>query len=85
MKELNYTIQSEHGFHARPAGMFVKECAKFPCTITVTKGEKEVDASKLIALMGLGAKQGEEIVLRCDGEQEDEAIAVLEAFLKENL
>ena len=35
--------------------------------------------------MGLGAKCGEEITVRTDGEKEDEAIAALEAFLKSNL
>lgn len=85
MKELNYTITDELGIHARPAGLFVKACAGFPCSITITKGEKTVDAKRLFGVMGLGVKQGEEITLRCDGENEEEAFAVLEAFLKENL
>lgn len=35
--------------------------------------------------MGLGVKCGEEIVLKADGEREEEAIAKLSAFLEENL
>ncbi len=35
--------------------------------------------------MGLAVKCGEEIVMTADGTDEDEAIAAIEAFLKENL
>ena len=40
---------------------------------------------RIFGVMGLGAKCGEEITVRTDGEKEDEAIAALEAFLKGNL
>jgi phosphocarrier protein len=35
--------------------------------------------------MGLGVKQGQEITVRTDGDQEDEAIESLSKFLQENL
>ena len=35
--------------------------------------------------MGLGVKTGEEITMTAEGEDEDQAIAELEAFFKENL
>jgi phosphocarrier protein len=38
-----------------------------------------------MGVMGLGVKQGMEVVIKCDGEQEDDAITALEAFMKENL
>lgn len=85
MKEFKYTITDELGIHARPAGLFVKACAGFPCDITIEKDGKEVDAKRLFSVMGMGVRQGEEITLRCNGEQEEEAMDVLEAFLKENL
>ncbi len=85
MQTITYTITDPEGFHARPAGMFVKEAKKFPCTVTVIKDGKRADARKMFGLMGLGIKGGQTIAVECDGEQEAEAAAALEAFLKANL
>lgn len=35
--------------------------------------------------MGLGVKQGEEVTIDVEGEDEEAAAAALETFLKENL
>lgn len=72
MKEFQYTITDREGIHARPAGIFVKEAAAFPCKVTIAKGDKEVDAKRIFGVMGLGVKCGEEITIRTDGEQEEE-------------
>ncbi|MCR5452999.1 MAG: HPr family phosphocarrier protein [Lachnospiraceae bacterium] len=85
MKEFTYTITDPEGIHARPAGLFVKAAAGFPCTITIGKDGKDVDAKRILGVMSLGAKQGHEIVIKCEGEQEEEAAAALETFLKENM
>ena len=85
MKEFHYVITDEQGIHARPAGLFVKEAAACECNVTISKEGKEVDAKRILGVMGLGVKCGQEITLRCDGEKEAEAIEALEKFLKENL
>ena len=85
MQEIKYTITDEMGIHARPAGLFVKEAATFPCSVTIEKDGREVDAKRILGVMGLGVKCGQEITLRCDGEKEAEAIEALEKFLKKNL
>lgn len=85
MKTFCYTIKDELGIHARPAGLFVKEAAAFPCKITIAKDGKEVDAKRILGVMSLGVKCGQEITLAADGDQEEEAIAKLSAFLQENL
>ena len=85
MKEFTYTIKDEMGIHARPAGLFVKEAAAFPCAVTIVKDGKEVDAKRIFGVMSLGVKCGQEITLKTDGEKEDEAIEALSKFLEENL
>lgn len=85
MQSFTYTITDPEGFHARPAGAFVKEAKKFPCTIMVGKGDRKADARKMFGLMGLGIKGGETITVTTEGEQEAEAAEALEAFLKANL
>ncbi len=85
MKQFQYVITDELGIHARPAGLLVKEAAKFQADIKIKKGEKEADAKRIFGIMGLAAKKGDEIVLTADGADEADAIAAIEEFLKANL
>ena len=85
MKEFRYVITDEQGIHARPAGLFVKEAAACECNVIISKEGKEVDAKRILGVMGLGVKKGQEIVLKTDGADEDAAMDKLSTFLKENL
>ena len=85
MKELTYVITDEIGIHARPAGMLVKEAKAFTSKITLEANGKSADATKLMAVMSLGVKNGAEVVIKAEGEDEDAAIAKMEEFMKENL
>jgi phosphocarrier protein len=85
MKEFKYTITDPEGIHARPAGLFVKAAAACGCKVTIEKGGKEVDAKRILGVMSLGVKQGEEITLKTDGDGEDDAMETLKKFLQENL
>lgn len=85
MKEFKYVMTDPQGMHARPAGLFVKEAASCKCNVTISKDGKEVDAKRILGVMGLGIKQGQEIVIKTEGEDEEQASQKLNAFLKENL
>lgn len=85
MREFRYVIKDEQGIHARPAGLFVKEAASCESKITISKDGKEVDAKRILGVMGLGVKKNQEIVLKAEGSDEDQAIEKLSKFLQENL
>ena len=85
MKTFEYTITDPVGIHARPAGILVKKIKEFASTVTIAKGEKSVNALKLVALMGMGIKQGDTIKVTIEGDDEDKAAPEIEAFLKANL
>ncbi|MBR1919116.1 MAG: HPr family phosphocarrier protein [Spirochaetales bacterium] len=85
MKTFEYTIKDPVGIHARPAGLLVKEVKKFASAITIAKGEKAVNALKLMALMGMGIKQGDTIKVSVEGADEEAAAATIEAFFNANL
>jgi phosphocarrier protein len=85
MKTFEYTVKDPVGIHARPAGMLVKEIKKYASTVTITKGEKSVNALKIMALMGMGIKQGDTVKVAIEGADEDTAAAEIEAFFKANL
>lgn len=83
MKEFTYTITDPNGIHARPAGLLVKQLKAFKSTVTIFKDDKNVDMKKLLALMGLGVKQGDAVTIKVEGEDEEACAAALEKFLKE--
>ncbi len=85
MREFTYTITDPEGIHARPAGELVKKAKEFTAAVFIVKDGKKADAKKLFGLMGLGVKQGMEITVQAEGEDEEAAAAALEAFLHENL
>lgn len=87
MKSFEYTITDPVGIHARPAGNLAKEAKKYDCVIKITRHEtgKSAEAKKLMALMGLGVKQGDAVTVSIEGENEETVAAEMEKFFKENL
>lgn len=86
MKEFTYTIKDELGIHARPARLVVQEAKSFKSTITITKdGGKSVEATRLMGLMTLAVKCGNEVTIAAEGEDEDAAIAAMKKLFEENL
>lgn len=85
MKKFNYTVTDELGIHARPAGILVKEVKQYKSTITLSCGEKSSDATRLLAVMGMGVKKGNEVTVTIEGEDEAAALTGMERFFKDNL
>ena len=85
MKEFDYTITDKDGVHARPAGLLVKEAAKFKSSIKVSKDGKEGNLKSIFSLMALGAKCGETLSFNVEGADEAEAADAVEEFLKANM
>ena len=85
MKEIKYVITDPLGMHARPAGMLVKAVAPYASKITVNAPTGTADARRLMALMKLAAKQGMELNITIEGDDEEKAAAELLAFLQANL
>lgn len=85
MKTFNYVIKDEVGIHARPATEMVKEAKKYQSVITIAKGDKSAVATKLMAVMSLGVKCGEEITVTVEGADEDTAVESFKSFLESNM
>jgi phosphocarrier protein len=85
MKEIKYVLKDPLGLHARPAGQLVKVAAKYKCAAQLGTAAKMVNAKRIIGVMALSLKQGNELVMSFDGEDEEEAAAACEAFLAANV
>lgn len=83
MPERRVVVGSSVGLHARPAALFVKAAAAQPVPVTIGVGDGDpVDARSLLSVMGLGVKNGDEVVLRAEGPEADGALASLVTVLE---
>ncbi len=85
MRQFEYMIKDEVGIHARPAGLLAKEAKKYNSVIKIHFNEKEAEATKLMAVMGLGVKSGKTITVTVEGADEETASKAMEDFFKENM
>ncbi len=85
MKEFNYVIKDEIGMHARPAGLLVAVARNYKSKILIEANGKIAEATKLMSLMSLGAKCGDEVIVTVEGEDEGAALEGVREFFLQNL
>jgi PTS hybrid protein len=73
--EIELELRNEVGLHARPAAVLVRTLSAFDAEVKVRLGEQEADGHSVLALMSLGARQGDRIRVRASGPQATEALA----------
>ena len=81
--EARFTVQSELGLHARPAGRFVTLAGRFESEISVAREEDDewVSGRSVLSLLSLAASQGTKLLLRAEGADAAAALASLGALL----
>jgi phosphoenolpyruvate---glycerone phosphotransferase subunit DhaM len=67
-------LRNEVGLHARPAALLARAVSGLDAEVTVRYGETTVDAHSVLALMELGAKGGDSVLLTARGPQASQAI-----------
>lgn len=77
MREFEFTVKDPIGLHARPAGRLVKEASKFASRIVLEANGKSVEATHLLALMGMRIKSGTVVKVTVEGTDEEPCAAAL--------
>lgn len=85
MKNFSYIIKDEIGIHARPAGLLVKEAKKYASKVVIRANGKSAEATRLMAIMGMGVKCGQTVEVEITGDDEETAFEGMKAFFEENL
>ncbi len=67
-------IVNRLGLHARAAAKLVHTAGGFQSRVTVVKDGEEVDAKSILGILLLAAGQGSQITVRCEGQDEEEAL-----------
>ena len=80
--EREFTVTSELGLHARPAGQFVRLAGRFSAEITVSADGEWVSGGSVLSLLSLAAAQGTRLKIRACGSDAAEAIDALGRLLE---
>jgi phosphotransferase system HPr (HPr) family protein len=88
MTEATLTINHSAGLHLRPAALFVQLAAKYKSTIKVRNLSREhspeTDAKSMFGIMQLGVAQGNQVLVRADGDDEQAAVEALRQLVASN-
>ena len=85
MKEFKYVITDAEGIHARPAGELVQAAKEFRSKITINTDGQSGECQKILGVMALAVKCGNEVTITVEGEDEEAAAAKIEEFMKSNM
>jgi phosphocarrier protein HPr len=86
MAEVRVTVGSRIGLHARPAAILAKAAAGCGLPVRIGRTSADVvDAASVLAVMGLGVRAGEEVVLVADGDDSQATIDTLAALIARDL
>lgn len=82
MIEKKVTIQSAEGLHARPASQLAGKAQGFKSETLLVHGEKEINAKSIMHILSGGITGGIDITVRCNGDDEAEALEAIVNFVE---
>lgn len=86
MAQRTVVVGSSVGLHARPAALFVQAASRQPVKVKIAKpGSDPVDARSILSVLGLDARNGDEVVLSAEGDGDKAALDELAALLERDL
>jgi len=81
MLEQRVEIINKLGLHARAAAKLVSTAMQFESDCRLAYGTQEADCKSIMSVMMLAAAKGSEVVLSCDGKDEQAALGALVALI----
>ena len=80
--EMEFTVRSELGLHARPAGRLASLAGRFDSEISLGRGEEWVSGSSVLSILCLAATQGTILRVRAVGEDAEQAVMELGVLIE---
>lgn len=85
MIEKKIKVTSKRGIDARAAAIFVQASNRFQSTPWIEKDEVKANAKSIMGIMSLALTEGDEIVLKVEGVDEEVAAEELERVFGSSL
>ena len=70
-------IPNKLGLHARPSALLVSTATHYKSEVFFTKEDLRVNGKSIMGVMMLAAEQGSELLVECDGPDEQEALEAI--------
>ena len=83
--ERHVLVLLEHGIHARPAASLASVAKKLSADVSIVFGERKANAKSPVALMSLGVRKGDRIVIQASGPGAEAAVVALEHAITSGL
>jgi phosphocarrier protein HPr len=83
MTQQQVEIINRLGLHARAAAKLVHTANGFRSQVYVGTGEEEVNAKSILGLLTLAATKGTPLMVRAEGEDEEEAVRAVVALFED--
>jgi phosphocarrier protein len=77
MPRVEVEIVNKLGLHARASARLTQLAGSYPCEVWMERNGRRINAKSIMGVMMLAAGKGATVVVDCDGEQADEALAAL--------
>lgn len=81
MLRKSIVINRPQGLEARPIAELVQVASKYESRVYLEHGTKKVNAKSIMGMMSLDASAGESVEVMIDGNDEENAMAEIAAFL----
>ncbi|HYT79719.1 MAG TPA: HPr family phosphocarrier protein [Actinomycetota bacterium] len=85
MPEATVALLNASGLHARPAKIFARAAAATTADVTVSKDGREVNGKSVLSVLTLDCHEGDQIVIRTEGEGADQALTELVRLVESGL
>ena len=82
MKQITVKVIDPVGLHARPATVAVGLASKCACNVTIEFNGNAKTMKSIMGVMSLGIPTQAEVVITCDGADEEDAIKKIEEGLR---
>ena len=82
MKKKEVTINNKIGLHARPASLLINNAVQFDSEMKMIYEGKEANLKSIISLMSLAVGAGEEVTIKVEGKDEDEALSKITSIIE---
>ena len=83
MSRANVPISNKLGLHARASAKFTKLAGTFRSDVSVSRGERSVNAKSIMGVMMLAAGLGSEVQIEVSGDDEQPAMDALLALIND--
>ena len=81
MIKTSVVVKADPGFDGRPIALLVQEASQYASKVYIQVAEKNINAKSIMGMMSLGLDAGESVTVSVEGEDEEEAMKSIEAYL----